>query len=178
MAKERNLTNITSVAAADFLRIVTSAGASVKATAANFAKYVIESYNGSTIAGSAQTVKDALDLLNSKSTSVALTIGSVSSNATVRKRAEVCVLPVSIGNGTALSSFTSGMIIGELPAGFRPVSSIYAVVLGRTTGVWASADYTPITVNVTTDGSIKIYGKDSDIKVCQYINGQIIFTTA
>ena len=61
MAKERNLTNITSVAAADFLRIVTSAGASVKATAANFAKYVVEKYNGSTVAGSTQTLKSALD---------------------------------------------------------------------------------------------------------------------
>lgn len=32
MAKEKNLTTVTSVAAADFLRVVTSAGASVKAT--------------------------------------------------------------------------------------------------------------------------------------------------
>ena len=66
MAKEKNLTNVTSVAAADFVRLVTSAGASVKATAANLAKYIIETYNGSTVAGSAQTVKSALDSLNSK----------------------------------------------------------------------------------------------------------------
>ena len=66
MAKEKNLTTVTSVAAADFARIVTSAGASVKATAANLAKYIIETYNGSTVAGSAQSVKSALDSLNSK----------------------------------------------------------------------------------------------------------------
>ena len=66
MAKEKNLTAVTSVAAADFLRVVTSAGASVKATAANLAKYVIETYNGSSVAGSSQSVKDALDSLNSK----------------------------------------------------------------------------------------------------------------
>lgn len=65
MAKEKNLTTVTSVAAADFARLVTSAGASVKATAANLAKYVIETYNGSTVAGSAQSVKSALDSLNS-----------------------------------------------------------------------------------------------------------------
>ena len=66
MAKEKNLTAVTSVAAADFLRVVTSAGASVKATAANVAKYIVETYNGSTVAGSAQSVKAALDSLNSK----------------------------------------------------------------------------------------------------------------
>ena len=69
MAKEKNLTNVTSIAAADFARLVTSAGASVKATAANLAKYVIETYNGSSVAGSSQSVKDALDSLNSKSLS-------------------------------------------------------------------------------------------------------------
>ena len=66
MAKEKNLTAVTSVAAADFARVVTSAGASVKATFANIAKYIIETYNGSTVAGSAQSVKAALDSLNSK----------------------------------------------------------------------------------------------------------------
>ena len=65
MAKEKNLTSVTSVAAADFARVVTSAGASVKATLANVAKYIIETYNGSTVAGSAQSVKSALDSLNS-----------------------------------------------------------------------------------------------------------------
>lgn len=66
MAKEKNLTAVTSVAAADFARVVTSAGASVKATFANVAKYIVETYNGSTVAGSAQSVKSALDSLNSK----------------------------------------------------------------------------------------------------------------
>lgn len=70
MAKEKNLTSITTVAAADFARIVTSAGASVKATAANLAKYIVETYNGSTVAGSAQSVKSALDSLNSNSMTV------------------------------------------------------------------------------------------------------------
>lgn len=65
MAKEKNLTTVTSVAAADLARVVTSAGASVKATFANVAKYIIETYNGSTVAGSAQSVKSALDSLNS-----------------------------------------------------------------------------------------------------------------
>lgn len=76
MAKEKNLTTVTSVAAADFARLVTSAGASVKATAANLAKYIIETYNGSTVAGSAQSVKSALDSLNSKTKEVTLAAGA------------------------------------------------------------------------------------------------------
>ena len=75
MAKEKNLTAVTSVAAADFARVVTSAGASVKATFANIAKYIVETYNGSTVAGSAQSVKSALDSLNSK-TAVSVTAGT------------------------------------------------------------------------------------------------------
>lgn len=78
MAKEKNLTTVTSIAAADFARLVTSAGASVKATAANLAKYIIETYNGSTVAGSAQSVKSALDSLNRK-TPVVITVNSGSS---------------------------------------------------------------------------------------------------
>lgn len=76
MAKEKNLTTVTSIAAADFARLVTSAGASVKATAANLAKYVVETYNGSTVAGSAQSVKSALDSLNSKITGTSISNNS------------------------------------------------------------------------------------------------------
>ena len=76
MAKEKNLTAVTSVAAADFARVVTSAGASVKATFANVAKYIIETYNGSTVAGSAQSVKSALDSLNSKQAIIATAYNS------------------------------------------------------------------------------------------------------
>ena len=79
MAKEKNLTAVTSVAAADFARVVTSAGASVKATFANVAKYIIETYNGSTVAGSAQSVKSALDSLNSNK-SVAATYTTAAIN--------------------------------------------------------------------------------------------------
>ena len=40
MGKERNMTNVTSVAEADFVRAVTSAGASVKTTVANIGKAI------------------------------------------------------------------------------------------------------------------------------------------
>ena len=75
MAKEKNLTAVTSVAAADFTRVVTSAGASVKATFANVAKYIVETYNGSTLAGSSQSVKSALDSLKNKTIEVPIPAG-------------------------------------------------------------------------------------------------------
>ena len=67
MAKEKNITNVTSVAAADFVRVVTSAGASVKGTMENFAKSLLTTaFSGLSLGGSQQSVKDALDALNSK----------------------------------------------------------------------------------------------------------------
>ena len=100
--RESLLNTITSVADSDFVRIVTSAGASSKATVRNLfkgfesnlsaksslttsdyirvvgsdneaykqsvsdvAKKIIENYTGSSLAGSSQSVKNALDSLNS-----------------------------------------------------------------------------------------------------------------
>ena len=66
MAKEKNLTNVTTVAAADFVRVVTSAGASVKSTMENLAKSLLTTaFSGLSLGGSQQSVKDALDSLNS-----------------------------------------------------------------------------------------------------------------
>ena len=65
--KEKALTAASSIASGDFLRMVTSAGAARKIDYSKLAKAIVEEYNGSTIAGSAQTLKAALDSLNSKS---------------------------------------------------------------------------------------------------------------
>jgi len=64
--KESALSAITSISNSDFVRAVTSAGASRRITVSNLAKQIIEGYAGSTVAGSAQSVKSALDSLNSK----------------------------------------------------------------------------------------------------------------
>lgn len=63
--KEKALTAASSIASGDFLRMVTSAGASRKIDYSKLAKAIVEEYNGSTVAGSAQTLKAALDSLNS-----------------------------------------------------------------------------------------------------------------
>ena len=68
--KEKALTAASSIASGDFLRMVTSAGAARKIDYSKLAKAIVEEYNGSTIAGSAQTLKAALDSLNSNCQSV------------------------------------------------------------------------------------------------------------
>jgi hypothetical protein len=118
--RESLLNTISSVGSSDFVRIVTAAGASSKATVANLfksfesglgvksslgtgdyirvvgsdnasykqlvsdvAKKIIENYTGSSLAGSSQSVKSALDSLNSKLTFTDITNTLSSSVATV-----------------------------------------------------------------------------------------------
>ncbi len=75
--KESALTAITSITQSDFVRAVTSAGASRRITVANLAKAIVESYTGSSLAGESQSVKSAIDTLNGrniKSTVVPYTV--------------------------------------------------------------------------------------------------------
>lgn len=66
--KESALTAITAISNSDFVRAVTSAGASRRITVANLAKQIVEGYAGSSLAGSSQSVKSAIDSLNSNFT--------------------------------------------------------------------------------------------------------------
>lgn len=72
--KEKDMEARTTFTSGDFFRILTSAGAAAKATLGNVAKWIIESYAGSSLAGSSRSVKAALDSLNSK-TNVDITAG-------------------------------------------------------------------------------------------------------
>lgn len=122
MAKEKNLTAVTSVAAADFARVVTSAGASVKATFANIAKYIIETYNGSTVAGSAQSVKSALDSLNSNTTRYVktITVSSSKINSVVANADQIGELVFVEFYFTATSAISRGETLYtiDLPSAF------------------------------------------------------------
>lgn len=61
--RESLLDALSSIATSDFVRSVTSAGASSKVTVSNLAKSIIENYTGSTLAGSSQSVKSAIDAI-------------------------------------------------------------------------------------------------------------------
>lgn len=144
MAKEKNLTSITTVAAADFARIVTSAGASVKATAANLAKYIVETYNGSTVAGSAQSVKSALDSLNSNITGTSWTV-MTDTPVSYCKRGNIVFVKIS-----SASVGTTWTTLATLPTGYRPNASI------TTSGSAGSYGKLHIGVLVSTGGAVQV----------------------
>ena len=63
--KEKDLPSASGVSGTDYMREVTSGGLSYKALVADVAKYIVENYAGSSLAGSAQSVKSAIDAVNS-----------------------------------------------------------------------------------------------------------------
>lgn len=75
--KESALSAITSITQSDFIRAVTSAGASRRLTVANLAKAIIESYTGSSLGGANQSVKAAIDLQHNKLPETSMSSGSI-----------------------------------------------------------------------------------------------------
>ena len=63
--KESALSIVQSIADSDYLRAVTSLGASRRVQASNVGKYVVETYEGSELAGEAQSVQDAFTAVES-----------------------------------------------------------------------------------------------------------------
>ena len=91
--KESALSAISTITQSDFIRAVTAAGASRRVTVANLAKAIIESYTGSSLAGASQSVKSAIDALNSK------TATSVDITATTSGTGAIQI-PSAVANGT------------------------------------------------------------------------------
>ena len=63
---EQNLSQKGTLTVNDYIRVVGSDNASYKQLVSDVAKKIIENYTGSSLAGSSQSVKSALDALNSK----------------------------------------------------------------------------------------------------------------
>lgn len=63
---EQNLEQKSSLTTSDYIRVVGSDNVSYKQLVSDVAKKIIETYAGSSLAGSSQSVKSAIDLLNSK----------------------------------------------------------------------------------------------------------------
>lgn len=66
---EKDLAQKSSLTVNDFIRVVGTDNVSYKQLVSDVAKKIIENYTGSSLAGSSQSVKSALDALNSKSLS-------------------------------------------------------------------------------------------------------------
>ena len=59
--KEKDLPSASGVSGTDYMREVTSGGLSYKALVADVAKYIVENYTGSSLAGSSQSIMNALN---------------------------------------------------------------------------------------------------------------------
>lgn len=116
--KESALNTITALTNSDFIRMVTSAGASRKATLQNIAQHVIESYTGSSLAGKNQSVKAALDGLNSTTVSITPADGVTLTRNTSARLGRLVVINAyfTCDSLTANASTT----VGTIEAAARP----------------------------------------------------------
>ena len=146
--RESLLNTINSIATSDFVRAVTSAGASSKVTVSNLAKAIVENYTGSTLAGSAQSVKSAIDAIqqavNGKANSWTFCADvSPDQTATVPDSA-VEVLVMIYDSGGQYSFFASGT---------ARVASITGRAIWDVGGYYySSSDYGLYNLNVSNSG--------------------------
>ena len=102
------------------LLLVTRGTTGYKMLVSDIAKTIIETYAGSSLAGSAQSVKAALDSLNSSSAELEL-IDITSSLNQVRISGKTGILSISGTPTTDITAFTGNRI--KLPSGFRPFTN-------------------------------------------------------
>ena len=156
--KESALTAITAISNSDFVRAVTSAGASRRITVANLAKQIVEGYTGSSLAGESQSVKAALDSLNSKTLLTLTRTENQWVDATsfgrlyAYKRGNMLFLNCNLGITTA-GSISDYVKIGSI-SGWRAVSTVYASPSCQSDGSKSA------TIMVESNGDIKIYGRN------------------
>ena len=80
---EKDLGQKSSLTTSDFIRVVGTDNASYKQLVSDVAKKIIENYTGSSLAGSKQSVKAALDSLNSNNEAKIYSLGAISLPATL-----------------------------------------------------------------------------------------------
>jgi len=124
--RESALNTITALTNSDFVRMVTAAGASRKASLQSVAQHIIENYAGSSLAGSNQSVKAAIDGLNSTlrcdSFADSCTWNSNLDITQAWKTGRVVQLIVRAKSST---THAEGEVICEIPEGYRPAYTMY-----------------------------------------------------
>lgn len=148
--KESALSLITSIAQGDWIRAVTSAGASRRVTVANLAKAIVESYTGSSLGGYNQSVKDAIDSLNTKTTdTLVVPSGWSVGNNFCAKKAGIVSFYLEVTNGTLNSGWNT---IGTLPVGYRPPNAFDTLIVDN------GSSGAPIAQGkVTSAGLVQVY---------------------
>ena len=129
-------------------------------------KHAVETYTGAQLAGSYQTVKDAINgIVATSSASFSLSMGGYSATAYAFKRGGNVEITFPDGGGTTFASFTNGGQVGTLPTGYRPSHAINVAGVARKN--W-DVLY-PIVVRIASTGEIYVNGKQADIRTCNYI---------
>lgn len=155
---EQNLSQKGTLTVNDYIRVVGSDNASYKQLVSDVAKKIIENYTGSSLAGSSQSVKSALDALNSKTAYASFDLKDVlpltDRSGRVMKSGSQISLYAQIGS----LSLTSGSnTIGTL-SNYYPSSTEICVCgfvgIGTVTG-------TPVRVTIDTSGVIKCFAPSS-----------------
>lgn len=119
--RESLLDALSSIATSDFVRSVTAAGASSKVTVSNLAKTIVENYTGSTLASSSQSVKSAIDALNSKTTGSGTAESDyVSVSYVFAKRGNICSLYVEVTPKQTIVTSTGTVVLSSIP---KPATS-------------------------------------------------------
>jgi len=158
--KESALNTITALANSDFIRMVTSAGASRKATLQNIAQHIIENYAGSSLAGSNQSVKAAVDGLNSTLASDTNWKSITAHNATVYYKKHNGIVFVTMRGGLKDMTQNAYTVLATLPAGYRPKLEIQFTCngLGAQTFFFGNVDASGnINIYVTTASTATAY---------------------
>lgn len=147
---EQNLASKSTLTTTDYIRVVGSDNVSYKQLVSDVAKKIIENYTGSTLAGSAQSVKSAVDSLNSK-------IGDISFSAKeISATTSVTLSNNYRGKVTLITSNTQHC--GEYivySTGTGAVAAIAVKALGG--GITISGSTNTLTFTLTTTGGWAIW---------------------
>ena len=111
---EKDLAQKSSLTVNDFIRVVGTDNVSYKQLVSDVAKKIIENYTGSSLAGSSQSVKSALDALNSKS---------------VKGANKSYTVTVSAGGYTFLTDYETLGIDADRIVGYIYKAGSYPIVL-------------------------------------------------
>lgn len=135
------------------------------------AKAIIEQYTGSTLAGSAQSVKAALDALNSKSFG-SITGDHLAVTLEYQRVGSICIVKVNSLKDLTGNTETE---LGTLPAGFRPYrNDVYCDI-----GTPASAGFSrSLRIHINTSGIVSAYLYGSDISGTINVRTSIPFIVA
>lgn len=117
-----------------------------KALVSDVAKCIINDYKGLSLAGTAQSVKSALDSLNSENfqSQVTFAEGESPAHAHFYKAGKICYVYYQ---GTAKTHSANDALF-TLPAGYRPATQTYAI-FSKNANAYG-------TILINTDGSVKV----------------------